>query len=168
LFGKHSIRATEVNVANDALLWLFVMFGGIAVGAGLYEMRINVPRWFAPRSPTPVNVSAIQADDSGRRFWAFVTTGPLTLLTLSGLAVTWNPVTARDQWWMAAAGLTLVERIGTFAYFIPQLLRLLQPERLTQERGCQAATRWIRLNYLRGAVALVAWLAALRALSLSN
>jgi len=155
-------------VANDVLLWLFVIFGGIAVGAGLYEMRINVPRWLAPHSPTPVNVSALQADDPGRRFWAFVTTAPLTLLTVSGILVAWKPETARDQWWMAAAGLALVERVGTFAYFIPQLLRLLQPERLTHEKTCQAATRWIRLNYLRGAVAFIAWLAALRALSLSN
>jgi len=155
-------------VANDALLWLFVIFGGIAVGAGLYEMRINVPRWFAPHSPTPVDISALQADDPGRRFWAFVTTAPLTLLTLSGILVAWNPQTARDQWWLAAAGLSLVERIGTFAYFIPQLLQLLQPERLTRERTRKAATRWIRLNYLRGAVAFIAWLAALRALSVSN
>jgi hypothetical protein len=77
-------------------------------------------------------------------------------------------VTARDRWWLAAAGLMLVERIATFAYFIPQLLQLLQPERLTYERTCEAATRWIRLKYLRGAVAFIAWLAALRALSLSN
>jgi len=54
------------------------------------------------------------------------------------------------------------------AYFMPQLLQLLQPERLTRERTRKAATRWIRLNYLRGAVAFIAWLAALRALSVSN
>ena len=70
-------------MAYDALLWLLVIFSGIAVGAGLYEARINVPRWFAPvaGSAICVNVDAIRSDDSGRRFWAYVTTVPLTLLT---------------------------------------------------------------------------------------
>ena len=70
---------------HDIVLWLFVIFGGIAVGAGLYEMRVNVPRWFTPAggSSASVNVEAITTDDAGRRFWAYVTTGPLTLLTVA-------------------------------------------------------------------------------------
>jgi hypothetical protein len=55
------------------LLWLFVIVSGISVGAGLYEMRINVPRWF-PAHGSTVGVDAIQSDDSGRRFWGMVTT----------------------------------------------------------------------------------------------
>ncbi len=34
---------------SDVILWLFVIFCGLAAGAGLYEMRINVPRWFPRR-----------------------------------------------------------------------------------------------------------------------
>jgi hypothetical protein len=157
-------------VLHNALLWLFVVFSGIAVGAGLYELRVNVPRWFAPAagSAIRINVDAIRSDDSGRRFWAYVTTVPLTLLTLAGCLVAWSPETARERWWLAGAGVMFVERIGTFGYFIPQLLKLLRPEHLAGERAAQAARAWTRLNYIRAALAFAAWLAALRALSLSG
>lgn len=153
---------------HNVLLWLFVVFSGIAVGAGLYELRINVPRWFAPAagSAVHINVEPIRSDDSGRRFWAYVTTVPLTLLTLTGCLAAWSPETARERWWLLGAGVMLVERIGTFGYFIPELLKLLRPERLTGERAAQAARAWTRLNYIRAALAVAGWLAALRALSL--
>ncbi len=69
------------------LLWLFVINLGIALGAGLYESRIVVPRWISasPESVHHWNAEAARHDDTGRRFWAFVTTVPLTLLTLANL-----------------------------------------------------------------------------------
>ena len=72
----------------DMVLWLFVVVSGIAVGAGLYELRVNVPRWFTPitGSAYSVNVDAITSDDSGRRFWGYVTTVPLTLLKATSCA----------------------------------------------------------------------------------
>ncbi|HEY0377753.1 MAG TPA: hypothetical protein VGC87_12580 [Pyrinomonadaceae bacterium] len=30
---------------EQILLWLFVIFSGIVIGAGLYEMRVTVPLW---------------------------------------------------------------------------------------------------------------------------
>ena len=83
---------------HEIVLWLFVVFSGIAAGAGLYELRVNVPRWF-PRSSDSapsVDVDAITTDDSGRRFWAYVTTGPLTLLTIAGCVFAWNPAEPRS------------------------------------------------------------------------
>jgi hypothetical protein len=62
-----------------ALLWLFVINLGIVVGAGLYENRVVVPQW---ASAPP---HSLLAPDSGLRFWAFATTGALTLLTLANL-----------------------------------------------------------------------------------
>jgi hypothetical protein len=152
------------------LLWLFVVFSGIASGAGLYELRVNVPRWFtsAGGSAFRVDRGAIRADDSGRRFWAYVTTVPLTLLTVAALVETWNPANARDRWWFAAAAFMLVERAGTLSYFIPRLLKMLEPAGLPVDRAHDAAAQWVRLNYVRAAVAFVAWLAALKALSLSG
>jgi hypothetical protein len=53
---------------HDTLLWLFVVVSGIAAGAGLYELRVNVPRWFTSSGGAglAVDVGAIRADDSGR------------------------------------------------------------------------------------------------------
>ena len=153
---------------SDIVLWMFVVCNGVAVGAGLYELRVNVPRWFPPIRGTArsVNVEAITGDDSGRRFWGYATTVPLTLLTLASCVIVSNPVTARERWWLAGAAVMLVERVATFGYFIPTLLKLLQSERWSAEKAEHAARHWIRRNYMRSVFAVVGWLAALRALSL--
>jgi hypothetical protein len=151
------------------VLWLFVVFGGIAVGAGFYEMRINVPRWF-PRAAAGVRINseAMIVDDPGRRFWAFVTTLPLTLLTLASLVAAWRPQTAQYRWWLIAAGVMLVERVMTFTYFIPKVVKLMQPQASSSANAAAVAARWVSLNYVRAALALAGWLAALKALSLST
>jgi len=70
----------------EILLWLFVINHGIAFGAGLYEQRIVLPQWFirSSESGVRVNSAAMRSTDVGRQFWAFVSTGPLTLLTIRG------------------------------------------------------------------------------------
>jgi hypothetical protein len=150
------------------LFWSFVVVSGVAVGAGLYETRVNVPRWFqrAGEGRVRVDAPAMRSDDSGRRFWAFVTTVPLTLLTLASLAAAWNAPGPKALWWRIAAGVILVERIGTLTYFIPRGLRLLRAEAMPPGTVEPMARQWMRLNYVRAALALAGWLAALRALSL--
>ena len=67
-------------------------------------------------------------------------------------------------WWLAAALVVLVDRILMFSYFIPTLIALMNaPDSVA---SVAAATRWMSLNYLRHALILGAWLAALKALSL--
>ena len=152
----------------EILLWLFVINHGIAFGAGLYEQRVILPQWFSRSSESGirVNSAAMRSTDTGRRFWAFVTTVPLTLLTLANLVVAWQSRGPRHEWWLGAAGITLVERIATFSYFIPTALQLMRAETLPAGRVEAMASQWIALNHVRAALALVAWLAALRALSL--
>src|SRR2546425_7494290 len=94
------------------LLWLFVINLGIVCGAGLYEARIVVPLW---ASAPP---ESLRSPDSGRRFWAFVTTVPLTLLTLGNLVVGLATHGPRRRWLLAAVSLILIERALTFSYFI--------------------------------------------------
>jgi Domain of unknown function (DUF1772) len=153
---------------SDGILWLFVMFSGLAAGAGLYEMRINVPRWFPRRDGVvAVDAAAMSGDDAGRRFWAFVSTGPLTLLTIASLVLAWHPASPGEWWWLFAAAVTLVERILTLGYFIPTALRFLQPETLAADRAA-AAARWTQLNVLRALLSLGGWLCGLTALSMAK
>ena len=155
---------------SEILLWLFVINHGIAFGAGLYEHRIVVPQWFSrsQNSGLQVNSEAMRRTDTGRRFWAYVTTVPLTLLTLASLVVAWQAQSPRREWWIGAAVITLVERIGTFSYFIPTAVKLMRAETLPSARADTMASRWMSLNRVRAALALVGWLAALKALSLSG
>ena len=152
----------------EILLWLFVINHGIAFGAGLYEQRIILPLWF-DRSSTEgirVNAGAMRSTDTGRRFWAFVTTVPLTLLTLVNLPLAWQSLGSRRGWWLGAALVTLLERIGTFSYFIPTAIKLMRGDTAPPEKIGAMASQWLALNRVRGALALAGWLAALKALSL--
>ena len=151
----------------DILLWLFVINHGIAFGAGLYEQRIILPQWFSRSdSGIRVNSAAMRRTDTGRSFWAFVTTVPLTLLTLANLVVASQSQGPRREWWLGAAVITLVERIATFSYFIPTALRLMRAEALPSAKVEAMASQWIALNHVRAALGLTGWLAALRTLSL--
>lgn len=151
---------------SATLLWLFVINLGIAFGAGLYEHRIVVPRWITASKLSGSHWDAERArrDDTGRRFWAFVTTVPLTLLTLANLFVAWRASSPGRWWWLAAGLAALADRTLTFSYFIPTLVGLM---RAADSPGSVAvATRWSTLNYVRHAMVLVAWLTALKAFAL--
>jgi hypothetical protein len=151
---------------STILLWLFVINLGIAFGAGLYEHRIVVPQWIgsSQASGSHWNADAARRDDTGRRFWAFITTLPLTLLTLANLFVA-SGASSPERWWWLAAGLAaLADRALTFSYFIPTMVGLMRAA--DSPSSVAAATRWWNLNYLRHAIVLVAWLAALQAFAL--
>ncbi|HEX6533588.1 MAG TPA: hypothetical protein VF041_03270 [Gemmatimonadaceae bacterium] len=144
----------------DLLLWLFVVDLGIATGAGLYEARVVVPLWGSapPRS--------VLVPDSGRRFWGFTTTVPLTLLAVANLFAALRAPDPQHDWWLAAVVIALVERALTFSYFIPTLLRL---QRSGESSGADAGARlarWARVNLLRNALTIAAWLIALRVTTL--
>lgn len=147
------------------LLWLFVINLGIAFGAGLYEHRIVAPKWIRTRGSRPQwNAEAARRDDTGLRFWAYVTTGPLTLLTLASLAAALNTSGPERGWWLTAALVVLGDRILTFSYFIPTMVGLMSAP--DSPASIAAATRWMNLNHLRHALVLAGWLAALKAFSL--
>ena len=147
---------------DTILLWLFVINLGVVFGAGVYEHRIVVSRWIrssdgaAPRW----NAAAARQDDTGRKFWGIVSTAPLTLLTLANLFAAWRASGGVRGWWLAAALVALADRVFTFAYFIPSMIRLMGAPDSPQSAA--AAARWSNLNYLRHAIVLVAWLAALK------
>jgi hypothetical protein len=148
------------------LLWLFVLNLGTTFGAGIYEARISIPQWIGSAPPYRWNAEAARRADVGLRFWAFVTTGPLTLMTLANLAAAWWTRGHERQWWLGAALAALVDRVLTFAYFIPTMLKLMQEDGLAEPRATASALRWANLNYVRLAFVLAAWLAALQALAL--
>ena len=149
---------------SRALLWLFVINLGIALGAGLYEARIVVPRWIGSSPNRHWNAEAARQDDTGRRFWGLVTTVPLTLLTLANLIAAWRAPAPVRGWWLAAAIAALADRGITFAYFIPTMIRLMRAP--DSPASVAMAIQWARLNYVRLAMLVVALLTALRAFSL--
>ena len=150
------------------ILMLFVLNLGIAFGAGLYEARITVPQWleFSPGNGYRWNAEAARQANVGLRFWVYVTTVPLTLLTLASLvAAWWGPIEVRG-WWLAAGIAALVDRVLTFGYFIPTMLSLMNNLTMSDSQAVAKATQWMSLGYFRHAATLAAWLLALKAFSI--
>jgi hypothetical protein len=142
------------------LLWLFVINLGIALGAGIYEQRVVIPQWeHIPPQTWP---------NTGIEFWAYVTTVPLTLLTLANFVAAWVEQGPRRRWWLGAAVISVVERIATFSYFIPTMLWLQGTEGLPEAEVQAALSQWLLLDYGRHVLTLAAWLAALKAFSLAG
>jgi hypothetical protein len=159
-----------VGLLANIFLWLWVVNLGIASGAGLYEHRIVLPQWFSRDADgrLRVNVEAMRTTDTGRRFWGFTTTIPLTLLTAANGLLGWQSGGAKREWWMCAVLIVAVERIGTFVYFIPTAIRLMRADAEPSADLEAVALRWMMLNHVRAVLTLVGWIAALRALSLSG
>jgi hypothetical protein len=154
----------------DLILWLFLLNLGVALGAGLYEARVMLPQWTRPASGAGFHWDAELArrTDPGVKFWAFVTTGPLTLLTVASLAAAWRTPGLRGAWWLTAAVIVLLERVATFGYFIPAMLRLQRDEAVPEPALRARVSRWLLLNYIRNAAYLAAWVAAMLAIRASG
>jgi len=134
------------RATSAILLWLFVINLGVTFGAGIYEHRIVVSRWLkTPGNATASwNADAARQDDTGRRFWAFVSTMPLTLLTLISLYAAWRADGPVRFWWLSAALAALADRLFTFSYFIPTMVRLMAvPD---SSESVAIASRWRALS----------------------
>jgi hypothetical protein len=153
-------------VTPKSLLWLFVVNLGVVFGAGIYEARISVPRWIgASDGPAPGwHAAEARRDDPGRRFWAFTTTVPLTVLTVANLWAAWHSSSPIRTWWVTAALAALADRLFTFSYFIPKMIGLLRAVDSPEAR--RRSTQWANLNYVRLLLVLIAWLAALQTFAL--
>jgi hypothetical protein len=153
---------------NGIILFLFIINLGTAFGAGIYETRIVLPLWFSKgEKGYRVNTKAIQEIETGRKFWGFVTTMPLTLLTIANLIAALQSQGAIHDWWLVAAVITFIERVGTFAFFIPTAIKLEKADTLSPSSIHGLVSLWTRLNYVRNILTLIAWATALRALLLS-
>jgi uncharacterized membrane protein len=155
-----------VKTVPKLLLWLFVINLAISVGAGLYESRIQVPEWIGQTEEGVPRWDAEAATEAntGLRFWAFVSTGPLTLLTIANLYFGWRARGEPRRWWLAAGAVALGERAFTFSYFIPTMIGLMGMPTGDPEAAA-IATQWASLNNLRSALSVVAFLASLKALT---
>jgi hypothetical protein len=152
---------------NDLALWLLVISLGIQTGAGLFETRVLVPLW---ASSPPQSVLAYLAvtirPDSGHRLWIFLTplTGIISLLNLVAALLYAGPA---RTWWLFAASSALLVIIVTFAYFIPVLLRLPDAAKMPAAQLTRMVRLWVRLNWLRFAILVAAWLAGLKAFAIA-
>ena len=148
---------------NEIILGLFVINLAMASGAGLYESRIVIPMWF---HGSVVDTEAIKSTDVGRKFWGWVTTIPLTLLTIINIVEALGSEGPLRKWWLAATALILLERTGTFGFFIPTIIRLGKPDLWPESYTLSVANGWMKLNKVRIGLNLAGLLASMVAYTL--
>jgi len=143
---------------TQILLSLFIINLGTVFGAGLYEIRIVLPLWFnkSVDGNFMVNFDNVKNIDTGRKFWGFVATIPLTLLTIANIVFAFQSQAPIHNWWITASLIVLIERVATFTFFIPTAIKLQQGEKLLAEKISRMVIWWIRLNYFRNAITVTA------------
>jgi hypothetical protein len=92
-----------------------------------------------------------ESADVGLRFWVYVTTVPLTLLTLASFVAAWWAPDPVRGWWLGAAIAALVDRVMTFIYFIPTMIQLTRGEVFDQSGARAKAQLWVRCGVVRHA-----------------
>lgn len=149
---------------TNAIVWLLVVFTGIAFGAGIYEARVEVPQWFGITDGVIVwEAATAAAADPGLKFWAFVTTGPITILTLISLWFAWKSTGTIKKWWIMTALFLLIDRAMTFGYFIPTMAELMTGT-VAQMDAVRIAQQWQAMNVVRLVASGASFFAAIRLL----
>jgi hypothetical protein len=154
-------------------LWLFVIAVGIELGGGLYETLVVMPLWTL--SPPDSVIAYYQhnaanpqfALNAGGRFWIFFT--PLVgLLAIAALLSGLKTRPEHRRWRIAGTVLALVVVVFTFAWFVPNIIKLMSESVIGMSRDevTSLTNWWVRLNWVRAVFYAAGWLAALRALTL--
>lgn len=151
-------------IAIKLVLWLHVLNLAIACGAGFYESRIVVPQWFSSSALDGYqwNRAAAVEANVGLRFWVYVSTAPLTLLTLASLVALFHVPEPVRRWWVVAVTACILERGMTFGYFIPTMIRLMTEGALSDTEATAKALSWVRLGTLRHAANVAGLLALMK------
>lgn len=158
---------------EQILLWLYVILLGIAIGGGLYEMRVTVPLWAhsppesawyweAQRITNPQN-----APQAGLRFWIFIT--PLhTLLSVATLIAGWKTRGAHRKWLFASTITVIILHACAFIWFVPVSGEIMGSRSLgiSPEQVTTKVHMWVTLSWVRSVFGLAAFVAGLRALTI--
>lgn len=147
---------------RKVILWLFVIVLGITFGAGIYEARIVVPDWIQS-SEMYWNADAANHSNTGIRFWVFVTSIPLTILTIASIMYVFKSEGSLKKWWGLAAGAAVADRLMTFGYFVPTMISLMEHGNSRDSEIVESAIFWANINYVRIALVFIAWVAAMKA-----
>jgi hypothetical protein len=163
---KNSTKRQSTNQRSLKLIvWLLVIFTGIAFGAGVYEARVEIPQWLGTVDGVITwKATVAKAADPGLHFWAFVTTGPITLLTLLSALFVWRSQGYVRRWWLVVLTFLLIDRTMTFGYFIPTMVELMSGK-MSPADAVATAQQWSNLNIVRLVASGASFLAAIKLLT---
>jgi len=147
-------------------LWFYSILASLVFGASVYETLVVHPAW--SRQPPESFVGFVGAPISRMNIAAFwKPVAPLFALSgLGALALAFRAGTQSAP--LIASSICAVLAVAwTLAYFRPTIQRLLQDGGGNTPGGHlqSEVRRWVRLNWIRVALAAVSWWGALAALA---
>jgi len=145
-----------ITIIATVLLFLTVTLG---LGGGLYEILVIYPGWKHDVDPLTLR-SKLQTSGqilAARRFWPIASPAQV-LLSIVTIILTWGQKGEAQAWLMAAAVTVFIDRVITFSYFIPVMIRkIMQPENIEARRLRKIVRQWTMLSPIRVVLGLVAW-----------
>ena len=153
-------------------LWVFVVLLGIEIGAGLYEAIVVIPMWMGGAPDSVTKYFDLYAANpqfalrAGEKFWMFFTPS-VGLLAIATFLTSFKTSEQHRKWRLMGSGLSIIIVAATFAWFVPNILRLtFDVANMSADAIATTAKWWVNLNYVRCVLAVTAWLCTLRALSI--
>lgn len=130
------------------------------MGGGLYEILVIYSGWKHDVHPLTLRG---KLESSGmilaaKRFWPIVSPAQ-ALLAVINIVLAWNHPSGARAYWLAAAMAIFINRLITFSYFIPMMIRkIMRPENIEATRLQAIVKQWIALSPLRLVPELFAWI----------
>ena len=140
----------------------------LSMGGGLYEILVIYAGWKQDVHPLTLRAKLESSGQilAAKRFWPLVSPAQ-ALLAIVNLVLAWNHSGGARAYWLAAAVAVFINRLITFSYFIPVMIRkIMQPEKLEPARLQAIVKQWIALSPLRLIPELFAWIMLVVALVL--
>jgi len=138
------------------LLFLTVSLG---LGGGLYEVLVIYPGWKHDVHPLTLRGKLELSGQirAARRFWPIVSPAQV-LLGVINIVLAWKSTGAAHPYWLAASLAIFINRVFSFGYFIPVMIRkIMQPENIEVPRLRAVVKQWIALSPIRVVVEFFAW-----------
>jgi hypothetical protein len=131
----------------------------LSLGGGLYEILVIYPNWKHDADPLTLRAKLESSGqiNAAKRFWPLVSPAQV-LLSIINITLAWNYSGEAHGYWLGAAIAIFINRVITFSYFIPVMIRkIMQPEDIEASHLQSIVKQWTALSPLRLFPELLAW-----------
>jgi hypothetical protein len=145
-----------ITTTAIVLLFLTVTLG---LGGGLYEILVIYPGWKHDVNPLTLRAKLESSGQflAAKRFWPIVSPAQV-LLSVINVLLAWNYTGGARAYWLAAGVAVFINRVITFGYFIPVMIRkIMQPETIEATRLRGIVRQWTALSPIRLVIEVFAW-----------
>ena len=158
----------ETGTFAHLSLCALILWSAVQLGAGFYEKRVVIPSWAEGATPATLGRKLAESGHTGAstRVWPYISP-VVALLSMINAVLAWRHSGPARPWWLGASFALLLMSLSTYLYFVPTMLSMMhRAHTYSPEDLSRTMTWWLRLSDLRMVIAVPAWFAAVKALTL--